>query len=108
MSRGGGRGGGRGRGGFGGRGGGGGGAQDMMRDTLEDLGMTAQGLLQEGSAISAYPGKTPPVLFPPIEIHAPVAISEHDFYLIQKMRETTHRFFEYIKYSKKILKENVL
>jgi hypothetical protein len=79
MSRGGGRGG-RG-GGRGGRGGGGR-AADLMRETFEDIGV---------STIGEMPGRGPPVLYPNIELNPPLAISEDDYFLIQKMREATNR-----------------
>ena len=72
-----------GRGGRGGRGRGRGPAADLMRDTFEDIG--ASGNIE-------IPGRAPPVLYPPIELNAPVAISENDYYLIKKMRELTHRY----------------
>lgn len=53
-----------------------------MRDTFEDIGM---------SAFSEIPGRGPPVLYPPIELNAPVTIAEYDTLLIEKMREVSHR-----------------
>lgn len=70
--------GGRGRGGRGGRGP----AAELMRDTLEDIG---------GSGMVEPAGRGPPILYPPIVLNQPAAISDHDFFLIQKLRETTHR-----------------
>jgi hypothetical protein len=72
--------GGRGRGRFGGRGSL---TQDLIRDNYEDLGMDSFQIIDD---------KSPPLLYPPIDLPTPIPLTEEELYCVQKMRELSYRY----------------
>lgn len=80
-----GRGGGRGgRGGrWSGRGGQGSVTHDLIRDNLEDLGIDSYQQLPDD--------RTPPPLYPSVELPYPTLPKQSDLYSIEKNREISHR-----------------
>lgn len=80
-----GRGGGRGgRGGrWGGRGGQGSVTHDLIRDNLEDLGIDSFQQIQDD--------RTPPPLYPSVELPYPILPKQSDVFAIEKNREVIHR-----------------
>ena len=83
--------------GRGGRGGGRGGAggravRDLMKDHLDDMGVSAPGVSADGSSgMSLHSDRLPPALYPQIDIPTPASISTDEMFCVQKMMDIQYR-----------------